>query len=129
MWRTGLPQVDTGIYTLRIDEVNADGAVTSRVETLFKREDRALLVELQASGLATVSDTATLAIATQTGTNQTASAAPVRAVTVQPGNTLWAISRERYGEGILYVRVFEANSDRIRDADLIYPGQVFTLPD
>jgi nucleoid-associated protein YgaU len=119
MWRTGLPQVDTGIYTLRIDEVNADGAVTSRVETPFKREDRALLVELQASGLATVSDTATLAIATQTGTNQTASAAPVRAVTVQPGNTLWAISRERYGEGILYVRVFEANSDRIRDADQI----------
>jgi len=40
-----------------------------------------------------------------------------------------AISREHYGEGILYVRVFEANRDRIRDPDLIYPGQVFALPD
>lgn len=49
--------------------------------------------------------------------------------TVQPGNTLWAIARERYGEGILYMQVFEANRDRIRDADLIYPGQVFVLPD
>ncbi|MCZ7676017.1 MAG: LysM peptidoglycan-binding domain-containing protein [Roseovarius sp.] len=52
----------------------------------------------------------------------------IEAITVQPGNTLWAISRDRYGEGILYVRIFEANRDRIRDPDLIYPGQVFTVP-
>ena len=49
--------------------------------------------------------------------------------TVQPGNTLWAIARERYGEGILYVAVFEANKDLIRDPDLIYPGQIFRLPE
>ncbi|MCU0906872.1 MAG: LysM peptidoglycan-binding domain-containing protein [Rhodobacteraceae bacterium] len=57
--------------------------------------------------------------------------APVRVglVTVQPGNTLWGIASEQYGAGLLYVRVFEANRDRIRDPDLIYPGQVFTVPD
>ncbi|MBD3765996.1 MAG: LysM peptidoglycan-binding domain-containing protein, partial [Rhodobacterales bacterium] len=54
-------------------------------------------------------------------------AAPVT-VTVQPGNTLWGISRERYGQGVLYVRVYEANRSQIRDPDLIYPGQVFTVP-
>jgi len=53
----------------------------------------------------------------------------VRAVTVQPGSTLWAISRRNYGEGIMYVRIYEANRDRIRDPDLIYPGQVFTVPE
>jgi nucleoid-associated protein YgaU len=52
----------------------------------------------------------------------------VVAVTVQPGSTLWAIATERYGEGIRYVQVFEANRDKIRDPDLIYPGQVFELP-
>ncbi|MEL7206413.1 MAG: LysM peptidoglycan-binding domain-containing protein, partial [Pseudomonadota bacterium] len=52
----------------------------------------------------------------------------VRAITVQAGNTLWAISRERYGEGTAYVRIFEANRDRIRDPDLIFPGQVFRVP-
>lgn len=52
----------------------------------------------------------------------------IAAVTVQPGSTLWAIARDRYGEGILYVQVFEANRDKIRDPDLIYPGQVFDLP-
>ncbi len=57
--------------------------------------------------------------------------APVRVgvVTVQPGNTLWGIASDRYGAGVLYVRVFEANRDRIRDPDLIYPGQVFALPE
>ncbi len=55
--------------------------------------------------------------------------APVRIVTVQPGSTLWAIARDRYGEGEMYVRVFEANKDKIRDPDLIYPGQVFSVPE
>ena len=57
------------------------------------------------------------------------SAARVKAVTVQPGNTLWAIARERYGSGTLYVRLFEANKDAIRNPDLIYPGQVFEIPE
>ena len=55
--------------------------------------------------------------------------APVRQVTVERGSTLWAIARDRYGEGMMFVRVFEANRDLIRDPDLIYPGQVFALPE
>jgi nucleoid-associated protein YgaU len=53
--------------------------------------------------------------------------APVT-VTVQPGFTLWGIAKENFGEGVLYVQVFEANRDKIRDPDLIYPGQVFSIP-
>ena len=53
--------------------------------------------------------------------------APVT-VTVQPGYTLWGIAKENFGQGILYVQVFEANRDKIRDPGLIYPGQVFTIP-
>lgn len=53
--------------------------------------------------------------------------APVT-VTVQPGHTLWAIAKGELGEGILYVQVYEANREAIRDPDLIYPGQVFTIP-
>ncbi|MBS0564700.1 MAG: LysM peptidoglycan-binding domain-containing protein, partial [Proteobacteria bacterium] len=49
-------------------------------------------------------------------------------ITVQPGFTLWGIARKSYGDGFLYVRVYEANKDQIRDPDLIYPGQVFTVP-
>ena len=49
--------------------------------------------------------------------------------TVQPGATLWAIAREQFGKGIMYVAVYEANKDQIRDPDLIYPGQVFRMPE
>ncbi|MDA5094358.1 LysM peptidoglycan-binding domain-containing protein [Aliiroseovarius sp. KMU-50] len=50
-------------------------------------------------------------------------------VTVQPGSTLWAIARDNLGEGVLYVQVFDANRNKIRNPDLIYPGQVFTVPE
>lgn len=61
----------------------------------------------------------------------TAEPAPERpvTVTVQPGYTLWRIARDNFGDGVQYVKVFEANKTQIRDPDLIYPGQVFTLPD
>lgn len=60
-----------------------------------------------------------------------AAAAPAPApitITVQPGFTLWAIAQQTFGEGVLYVQVFEANKDKIKDPNLIYPGQVFTVP-
>lgn len=50
-------------------------------------------------------------------------------VIVQPGNNLWVIARRVYGEGEQYTIIYEANRDQIRDADLIYPGQVFRLPE
>ena len=42
-WLGDLPDVDTGVYTLRVDEVDVQGDVTSRVETPFKREAPELL--------------------------------------------------------------------------------------
>ncbi|WP_114965185.1 LysM peptidoglycan-binding domain-containing protein [Alkalilacustris brevis] len=109
-WRSALPQIDTGVYTLRADELAATGEVVSRFETPFQREDPALLAGLAAA---------------ESGDD----APRAEIVTVQPGFTLWGISRRTYGRGILYVQVFEANRDLIRDPHLIYPGQVFNLPD
>ncbi|MBO89431.1 MAG: peptidoglycan-binding protein LysM [Rickettsiales bacterium] len=48
-------------------------------------------------------------------------------VTVQPGNSLWRISRRILGQGTKYTVIYEANKNQIRDADLIYPGQVFAI--
>ncbi|WP_420863813.1 LysM peptidoglycan-binding domain-containing protein [Algirhabdus cladophorae] len=105
-WAINLPDVDAGTYTLRIDQVDAAGTVTSRVETPFKREAPEVVQ------------------AAQSQSNQS----QIALKTVQPGATLWAIAEERYGDGMQFVRVFEANRDRIRDPDLIFPGQVFTVP-
>jgi LysM repeat protein len=113
-WGAVLEGIAPGIYTLRVDEIDADGKVLSRIETPFKREAPEVVA----------------APKPETDTTPKSQAEPlVKVVTVQPGSTLWAIAREKYGEGILYVRVYEANKDRIRDPDLIYPGQVFVVPD
>lgn len=98
-WRLQLPEVDSGVYTLRVDHLDAAGKVVSRVETPFKRETAEVVANSAAS-----------------------------AVTVQTGSTLWAIAQARYGDGTLYTRVFSANKGLIRDPNLIYPGQVFDLP-
>lgn len=50
-------------------------------------------------------------------------------VVVQPGNSLWRIARRAYGRGARYTIIYEANADQIRDPDLIYPGQIFEVPD
>lgn len=49
-------------------------------------------------------------------------------VVVQPGNSLWRLARRTLGEGTRYTVIYQANRDRIRNPDLIYPGQVFEVP-
>ena len=107
-WSTILSGTRPGDYTLRVDQMDAAGEVVSRIETPFRREARSDLA-------------AAMAQAQEPG--QT-----IAVRTVQPGNTLWAIARDRYGEPLMYVRVYEMNRDRIRNPDLIYPGQVFVMP-
>jgi len=143
-WSVELSGIEPGVYTMRIDQLNEAGAVTSRVETPFKREAAEVLAAAREEAAAAAeAETVAEAVAeteveTATATEAasetvTATAAPasrvqVSVVTVQPGFTLWGIAKENYGDGLLYVRVYEANKDRIRDPDLIYPGQIFTVP-
>jgi nucleoid-associated protein YgaU len=51
------------------------------------------------------------------------------AVDVQPGNNLWRIAQRSYGDGLRYTEIYRANEGKIRDPNLIYPGQVFAVPD
>ena len=193
-WAVELSDIDSGIYTLRIDELNPAGDVVSRAETPFKREAVEELAELMAveaeaeePRVKVPSESAVVAKAedekaqpavqvetetapeiplaqavTQVEVNVQPEVAALdgqveqssnggsavvedlpaetspalrapskkfRVRTVQPGSTLWAIAKESYGAGIEYFKVFEANKERIRDPDLIYPGQVFEIPD
>ena len=195
-WAVELSDIEPGIYTLRIDELNPAGDVVSRAETPFKREAAEELAELMAveteaeelrvevptesAVVAKAEDEeaqppAVVQVETETAPEKPlaqavtqvevnvqpevaaldgqveqssnggsavieklpAETAPAlrapskkfRVRTVQPGSTLWAIAKESYGAGIEYFKVFEANKERIRDPDLIYPGQVFEIPD
>ena len=99
-WRASAGSaIAPGVYTLRVDQVDETGAVTSRLETPFLREQ---IVE------------------GDHGEGQ---------LTVQTGNNLWKLAEGIYGAGTRYTLIYQANRDSIRDPDLIYPGQIFRLPD
>jgi nucleoid-associated protein YgaU len=90
--------VAPGLFTLRADQVNADGKVLARVSLPFSRA--AILTEMRSGTF----------------------------VIVQPGYSLWRLARKTYGNGFGYTVIYEANREQIKDADMIFPGQVFTLP-
>lgn len=97
-WTVTLTDVPDGLYALRIDSVDASGVVRERVESPFKR------------------------------VSKTAVTSKSSAVTVQPGYTLWEIAQDKYGNGARFVQIFGANRDLIKNPHLIYPGQIFDLP-
>lgn len=90
--------VEPGLYTLRADQVDEGGKVLARASMPFSRAE----------------PLTTMAAGTY--------------VIVQPGNSLWRIARRSYGTGFAYSVIFKANLDQIRDADMIFPGQIFSLP-
>ena len=92
-----------GLYTLRADQVDNAGKVVQRVEFPFSRAK------------------ATPEMVKEMAKENT--------IIVQPGNSLWRLARSSYGEGTQYTVIFEANADQIANPDLIYPGQVFKLPE
>ena len=110
-----LPAAAPGPHVLRVDALDAAGKVLARAEQGFE-------------GIAPPPPEPALAAPAAPAADGTAPARG-RMVTVAPGSTLWAIASARYGDPLLYVQIFEANRGQIRDPDLIYPGQVFTLPE
>ncbi|MBN2676412.1 MAG: LysM peptidoglycan-binding domain-containing protein [Alphaproteobacteria bacterium] len=48
---------------------------------------------------------------------------------VKKGDCLWRIAKREYGRGIDYVLIFKANKSQIRNPDLIYPNQIFKVPE
>ncbi len=49
-------------------------------------------------------------------------------VVVESGNSLWRIARKTMGSGIHYTEIYKNNAKRIKNPNLIYPGQVFNIP-
>jgi LysM repeat protein len=57
-----------------------------------------------------------------------AAAAPAQSYTVRAGDTLSKISKQVYGDANQYMKIFEANRDKLASPDMIKPGQVLTIP-
>ena len=95
----GAAPLAPGRYNLQIDQIGADGHVNAIVVLPFERAKPEEIAD-----------------------------APPGSVIVQPGNSLWRIARRFYGSGWQFTVIYKANSGQIKDPDMIYPGQVFSLP-
>lgn len=51
-----------------------------------------------------------------------------RTYTVKRGDCLWNIAKRFYGNGASYTKIYDANTKKIANPNLIYPGQVFVIP-
>ena len=92
-------EVPPGRYTVSVDQLGDDGGVEATTVIPFERVARADIIDSEDR------------------------------VVVQPGDYLWRIALETYGSGFRYVVIYQANLQSIDNPDLIYPGQIFTLPE
>lgn len=51
-----------------------------------------------------------------------------RTVTVKSGDSLSKIAKSELGDANKWKAIYEANKDKIKDPDLIHPGQVLDIP-
>ena len=49
-------------------------------------------------------------------------------IVIHKGDALWRIAYKSYGAGIRYVDIVRQNATEIDDPDLIYPDQIFVIP-
>lgn len=59
---------------------------------------------------------------------ETGGAPNAKTYTVKEGDCLWNIAKKYYGNGVEYTKIFNANKDKLDNPNLIYVGQVLTLP-
>ena len=53
---------------------------------------------------------------------------PENYILIKPGDMLWTIAYRLYGDPFKYIQIFEENKDQITNPDLIFPGQLFSIP-
>jgi nucleoid-associated protein YgaU len=98
-WKLTPPDpIGPGKHTLRLDRLASDGKPVARLELPFDR------------------------VVVAPGSKD------VRRLIVVRGDNLWNIARAHYGVGYHHTVIYGANKEQIRNPDLIYPGQVFSLP-
>ncbi|MGY3441948.1 LysM peptidoglycan-binding domain-containing protein [Bradyrhizobium sp. USDA 4473] len=123
--------VTAGDYRIRLDDVDpGSGKVRARAEVPFNVPDAAMTASIPASSGANAT-TPQLAAATPTAASSSPSAVIVPKIattTVVRGDSLWRISQRAFGAGQRYAVIYRANSQQIRNPNLIYPGQVFVVP-
>lgn len=68
-------------------------------------------------------------IATTQKTRPAENAPNIKSYTVKNGDTLWSIAKKYLGNGAKYKEIYNLNKDKIKNPNLIYPGQILEIPE
>ncbi|WP_181705289.1 LysM peptidoglycan-binding domain-containing protein [Chthonobacter rhizosphaerae] len=119
-WLVEAPRtLEPGSHTVRVDQVGPDGSVVARSEVVFEQVEDPMQVAGAGSSQ----------VVAGSGSAGEARVGSAKTIIIRRGDNLWRIARRLYGMGVRYSTIYEANSDQIRNPGLIYPGQVFVLPE
>lgn len=116
----GVGVIFSGAYYIRkaTHTINRDSGYSVELDTI--NMDYSDIVASDADGNVVTDTVATAPSAPPASTGLT--------YTVVTGDYLRKLAQRFYGNGNLYTKIFEANRDKISDPNLIFPGQVFTIP-
>lgn len=107
------------IQTLQPYEQGGDpDSIYYKIELKEYREVRIRQVKVNSTGTATVSG----------GSTRTDNRVQAKTYTVKPGDCLYNISKSTLGDGGRYNEIYALNKDKLKNPNLIYPGQVLQLP-
>jgi len=88
--------------------------------------DQIKLVDPNCSDL--IADIQAPAAAAAAAAGNTPSTTAARSYTVQAGDSLSKIAKQFYGDANKYMKIFEANKDKLSDPDKIKPGMDLVIP-
>ena len=133
--------ISPGNYRVRLDEVDPkSGAVHARAEVPFNVTASDITGSSVAAKTAAAKPPVVAAVEqpqlAAAGTKVLSDESPPTVVVVPKvlttkvsrGDSLWRISQLNSGLGTRYATIYKANKEQIRNPNLIYPGQVFVIP-
>ena len=94
------------------------GSIYYKIKLKEYREVRIRQVKVSSTGTVTVSG----------GSTRTDNRVQAKTYTVKPGDCLYNISKSALGDGGRYNEIYSLNKDKLKNPNLIYPGQVLQLP-
>jgi nucleoid-associated protein YgaU len=127
--------VEAFLKDLKALDAECDGLLALSPEELFKkREDVCALAskldEAKKNKISALTKAQDLIAAIEgklTQIKDKMPAAMYNDYTVIVGDYLWKISGKEYGDPMQWMKIYSVNKDQIKDADLIFPEQVFKI--
>jgi len=125
-------EIESSFENLPVDglvvSVEDDTVTLAGVAQDYPTREKAILIAGNVEGIAQVN-------ADQLITMEQVSEENVREIpeeifySIAKGDTLWAIASKFYDDGSKYTHIVDANLEVIKNADLIYPGQMIRIPE